>query len=99
MPYDLRDSPSFKRSVKSLDPQQEKIIKQGLNALLIYFSTKNNLSEAQKIAPRFFFKQLRCKPFYEVGIEGKLRIILRKEGNTLTAVLAGNHDQVNRFLS
>jgi hypothetical protein len=98
MPYALESSASFERNTKGLSPQQKEIIKQGLNALLIYFSTNNNLSEAQKIAPRFFFKQLR-KPFYEVGIEGKLRIVLRKEGNTLTAVLAGNHDQVNRFLN
>ena len=39
-----------------------------------------HLTEAQKIAPRFFFKQLR------------------REGLALTAVLAGNHDQVRRFL-
>ena len=50
------------------------------------------------IAPRFFFKQLR-KPFFEVGIEGKIRIVLRKDENMFTAVLAGNHDQVKRFLA
>ena len=98
MPYTLGWSPSFERSVKSFDPQQKETVKQGLTALRVYFSTNNDLSEAKKIAPRFFFKQLR-KPFYEVGIEGKVRILLRKYENTFAAVLAGNHDQVKRYLA
>lgn len=97
MPYTLSWIPSFERAVKGLDPQQKVTVKTALRALLIYFSTNNDLTEAQKIAPRFFFKQLR-RPFYEIGIEGKLRVILRKDELTFTAILAGNHDQVKRFL-
>jgi len=98
MPYTFCWISSFNRDIKHLDPQQKEIVKLALRALLVYFSTNNNLSEAQKIAPRFFFKQLR-RPFYEVGIEGKWRIVLRKDDLTFTAILAGNHDEVKRFLA
>ena len=97
MPYTLAWLPSFERDVKGLDPQQKETVKTALRALLAYFSTNNDLTEAQKIAPRFFFKQLR-RPFYEAGIEGKLRLVLRKDGLAFSAMLAGNHDQVRRFL-
>ena len=98
MPYTLSWISSFERDIKGLDPRQKATVKLALHALLIYFSTNSNLQEAQKTAPGFFFKQLR-RPFYETGIEGKLRIVLRKDDLTFFAILAGNHDDVKRFLS
>jgi len=53
---------------------------------------------ARQMAPGFFYKQLR-KPYYEAGIESNLRVILRREGNKCIAMLAGNHDQIEKFLS
>lgn len=97
MPYELLLLSSFERAIKRLDPNKKATIKLALQALLIYFSSNNNLEEAQRIAPRFFFKQLR-KPFYETGIEGRLRIVLRKDDLSFFAILAGNHDDVQRLL-
>ncbi len=97
MPYELLLLSSFERAIKRLDPNEKATIKLALQALLIYFSSNNNLEEAQRIAPRFFFKQLR-KPFYETGIEGRLRIVLRKDDLSFFAILAGNHDDVQRLL-
>ena len=98
MPLNLLFLPSFERSLKGLDPEEEKIVRLLLQALSIYYSTNCNLTEAQRIAPRFFYKQLR-KPFYETGIEGKLRLIIRREKSDCFAMLVGNHDQVKRFLA
>lgn len=68
-----------------------------VEALYAYYSNNCSLTSAQEIAPGFFYKQLR-RPYYEVGVEKNIRIILRKEGNKCIAILAGNHDQIKRFL-
>ena len=98
MPLYLYYRPSFNRSVKRLGSSQKKIIGTILEALDAYYSSNCSLSEARQIAPGFFYKQLR-KPYYESGIEGNTRIILRREGNRCIAILAGNHDQIEKFLS
>ncbi|MGE0269254.1 MAG: hypothetical protein AB7S78_12455 [Candidatus Omnitrophota bacterium] len=98
MPLQLFFLPAFERSFKSLDAGQKKIVRLLLEAVEAYFASDCTLAEAQKIAPRFFYKQLR-KPFYEAGIEGKLRIILRREQSQCFAILVGNHDQIKRFLA
>lgn len=98
MPLHLSFLPSFDRSLKNLDPNQRETIRILLRALLAYYESNCDLSEAQKIAPRFFYKQLR-KPFYEAGIEGKLRLVIRREDSKCVAILAGNHDQVRKFLA
>jgi len=98
MPLSLSFLPSFDRSLKNLDPNQRETIRMLLRALLVYYQSSCNLSEAQKIVPRFFYKQLR-KPFYEAGIESKLRLIIKREDSKCVAILAGNHDQVKKFLT
>jgi len=98
MPLYLYYRPSFNRSVKRLGSSQKKIIGTILEALDTYYSSNCSLSEARQIAPGFFYKQLR-KPYYESGIEGNMRIILRREGNRCITILAGNHDQIEKFLS
>jgi hypothetical protein len=97
MPLDLFLLSSFDRSLKILDAGQKKIVRRLMEALQIYYTSNCNLAEAQKIAPRFFYKQLR-KPFYEAGIEGKLRLIIRRDESKCFAILVGNHDQVKKFL-
>ena len=69
-----------------------------MNALTAYYASNCDLTEAQKVAPRFFYKQLR-KPFYEAGVEGKIRLVIRREGTECCAMIIGNHDQVKRFLA
>ncbi|MDD3375570.1 MAG: hypothetical protein PHY73_07620 [Candidatus Omnitrophica bacterium] len=98
MPLYLFTLSSFDRSLKILDAKQKEIIRILLKALETYYTSNCNLAEAQKIAPRFFYKQLR-KPFYEAGIEGKLRLIIRREKSQCFALMVGNHDQVKKFLS
>lgn len=97
MPLCLHYRPSFKRSLKRLGYEQRKIVGLILESLAAYYSSGCNLQEAQKIAPRFFYKQLR-KPYYEAGIEGNIRVVIRQEGENCILVLAGNHDQIRQFL-
>ena len=94
----LYTRPSFDRSLKSLGYEERKIVGLILEALTIYYSSGCNLLEAQRISPRFFYKQLR-KPYFEAGIERTLRVVLRKEEEKCIAVLAGNHNQIKQFLS
>ena len=98
MPLYLFFLPSFERSLRALDTGQKVTVRILLEAIEAYFASDCNLAEAQKIAPRFFYKQLR-KPFYEPGIEGKLRLIIRREKSQCFALMVGNHDQVKRFLA
>lgn len=98
MPLYLYYRPSFERSIKSLGHEQREIVGLVLEALEAYYENGCDLLEAQKIAPRFFYKQLR-KPYYEVGVEGTMRIIIRREGEKCIAMLAGNHDQIKRLLA
>ena len=98
MPLYLYFRPSFQRSLKRLDKTQVKIVALILEAVTAYYAQGCTLSSVQKIAPRFFYKQLR-RPYYEAGVESSLRVVLRKEGEKCIAVLAGNHDQIKQFLA
>mgnify|MGYP001590861629 CR=1 FL=1 len=98
MPLSLFYSSSFKRSLKRLGHEQKAIAGLIVESLAVYYSADCNLLEAQKTAPRFFYKQLR-KPYYEAGIEGSIRVIIKREDDKCIAVLAGNHDQIKQFLS
>lgn len=98
MPLYLYRQPSFERSLKPLGYEQREITGLILEALEVYYSTGCDLSETKKIAPRFFYKQLR-RPYYEAGIEGNIRVLLRREGEKCIALLAGNHDQIKQFLA
>lgn len=98
MPLHLYRRPSFERSLRSLGAEQLAIVGRILEALYLYYAANCNLEATREIAPRFFYKQLR-KPYYEAGIEAKLRVVLFREGEKDIAVLAGNHDEIRRFLS
>ncbi len=78
--------------------EQRKIVGLILESLAAYYSSGCNLQEAQKTAPRFFYKQLR-KPYYEAGAEENIRVVIRREGENCIAILAGNHDQIKQFLA
>ncbi len=98
MPLHLYYAPSFKRSLKRLGYEQKKITGLILEVLSVYYSSGCDLLETQKIAPRFFYKQLR-KPYYEAGVEGNIRVVIRRENGNYIAMLVGNHDQIKQFLS
>lgn len=97
MPLHLYYRPSFKRSLKRLGHEQKKIAGLILEALTVYYSSGCDLLETQRITPRFFYKQLR-EPYYEAGVEGNIRVVIKREESNCIAVLAGNHDQIRQFL-
>ena len=98
MPLVLLCASSFERSLKNLDAQQQAIVARVIEALEIYYSNGCSLSKVFETETRFFYKKLR-RDFYEAGVEGRLRIVLRKDGLKCSAILAGNHDQIKKFLS
>ena len=98
MPLTLLYHPAFERSLKKLGHDQIQIVGRILDALTVYYQSNGQLERAQQIESRFFYKQLR-KPFYEAGIESKIRVVIRREQSNCYAILAGNHDQIKRFLA
>jgi len=88
---------SFKRSLKRLGYEQKKIAGLILESLVAYYSSGCNLLEAQKIAPRFFYKQLG-KPYYEAGIERNIRVVIRQEDENYIVILAGNKIPGTQYL-
>ncbi|MBU1122368.1 MAG: hypothetical protein KKF54_06720 [Candidatus Omnitrophica bacterium] len=98
MPLHLYFRPSFKRSLKPLAQKQKETIALILEAIIVYYSSGCSLMKAQKVTPRFFYKQLR-RPYYEAEVERNLRVIFYKENEKCITVLAGNHDQIKRFLA
>ncbi len=98
MPLFLLYASSFERSLKNLDPQQRVIIARIIESLEMYYSNECDIAKVLETETRFFYKKLR-HDFYEAGVEGKLRIVLKKDGSKCVAILAGNHDQIKKFLS
>ena len=98
MAFSLLFTSSFERSLKNLDSHQRAIIARIIKSLEIYYSNKCDISKVFETETRFFYKKLR-HDFYEAGVEGKLRIVLRKDGLNCVAILVGNHDQIKKFLS
>ncbi len=98
MPLRLFRRPSFKRSVKKLGHEQRKIVGTIVEVLYVYYASGCSFEDVRKIAPRFFHKQLR-KPYYEAGVEGKTRVIIKIDGEKCLLVVAGNHNQIKQFLS
>ena len=98
MPLTLFYSPSFERSVKRLGARQKITVGLILEGLEAYYASNCEIAEGQAVSSGFFYKQLR-KPYYEAGIEGNIRVVLRREGTRCIAMLAGNHDQIRDFLS
>ncbi len=98
MPLILFYYSSFKRSLKVLDSRQKAIVKRILNSILVYYGSNCALPEVQKQEPRFFYKKLR-KPYYEAGIESKIRVLIERDKSKCFVILAGNPDQIRRFLA
>ncbi len=98
MSLELYAGASLNRSIRKLGVEQREVVAQILETLKIYYASGCNLHEAQRQSPRFFYKQFR-KPYYEAGVESTLRVIIAREKQICTALLAGNHDQIRRFLA
>jgi mRNA-degrading endonuclease RelE of RelBE toxin-antitoxin system len=81
---------SFKRSLKKLTPQDRKQLANGLEEFNSFLVTGN--------APAGLgFKKINHDKF-EFRISIRLRVVVKAEGDDYCFVLAGNHDDVKRYL-
>lgn len=83
--------PSFERSIKSLSPSEKANVKEGAFKLI------EVLSKDKQIHHGLGLKRLRGE-FWEARKGIKARILFRWTGDLIEFVLAGNHDDVKRFL-
>lgn len=83
--------PSFERSLKSFPPPEKSEIKEAAAQLI------DVLSRDRQIHQGLGLKRLRGD-FWELRKGIKARILFRWQGDLVEFVLAGNHDDVKRFL-
>ena len=83
--------PSFDRSIKSLSPSKKSDVKEAASQLI------DVLSKDRQIHQGLGLKRL-MSDFWEVRKGLKVRILFRWKGDLVEFVLAGNHDDVKRFL-
>ena len=81
----------FERSVKSFSPSEKSDIKETAAQLI------DVLSKDRQIHQGLGLKRLRGD-FWELRKGIKVRILFRWGGDLIEFVLAGNHDDVKRFL-
>jgi mRNA-degrading endonuclease RelE of RelBE toxin-antitoxin system len=82
--------PSFERSVKRLDRQNKDDLAEGLESF-------NEFLVSGKTPAGFGFKKIG-RGIYEFRVDIRLRVIIKVEGEDYYLVLAGNHDDVRRYL-
>ncbi len=83
--------PSFDRSTKSLSPTEKADVKEAASQLI------DVLSKDRQIHQGLGLKRLRGD-FWEARQGIKVRILFRWTGDLIEFVIAGNHDDVKRFL-
>ena len=83
--------PSFERSIKSLPPSEKTDVKEAAAQLI------DVLSRDRQIHQGLGLKRL-MGDFWEVRKGIRVRILFRWTGDLIEFVLAGNHDDVKRFL-
>ncbi len=83
--------PSFERSIKSFSPSEKADVKEVASKLI------DVLSMDRKIQQGLGLKRL-MGDFWETRKGIKVRILFRWQGDLIEFVLAGNHDDVKRFL-
>lgn len=83
--------PSFKRSIKSFSGKEKEEIKD------VAFQLIDMLSRDRSVHKGIGLKRLR-DDFWEVRKGIKVRILFRWKSDSVDFVLAGNHNDVKRFL-
>ena len=83
--------PSFERSIKSLPPSEKADVKEAAAQMI------DVLSKDRQIHQGLGLKRLRGD-FWETRKGIKVRILFRWSGDLIEFVLAGNHDDVKRYL-
>lgn len=82
--------PSFERSVKKLIRQDKEKLAESLEAF-------NSFLVSGELPAGFGFKKINHDK-YEFRVDIRLRVVVKAEGEDYYLVLAGNHDEVNRYL-
>jgi len=82
--------PSFERSVKKLTRQDKDNLAERLEAFNLFLLS----GEA---SAGFGFKKINHNK-YEFRVNIRLRVVVKIEGEDYCLVLAGNHDEVKRYL-
>ena len=82
--------PSFERSVKRLTAQEKKDLAKSLEVF-------NAFLTAHRASYGFRFKKINHDK-YEFRIDVHLRVVVKAEDETYYLVLAGNHEDVRRYL-
>ncbi len=85
-----RVSPRFDRSVKRLDAHRTTRVQAAIDQLVAGFETG-------QIPPGIGLKQLKPQ-LWELRAGLSDRILFHRSGDLVTFLLAGNHDEVSRFL-
>ena len=83
--------PSFERSIKALTPTD----KQEIKDIAVYLL--DILSQDRPLHQGVGLKRLRGS-YWEMRRGIKTRILFRWEGDLVEFILAGNHDDIRRFL-
>ncbi len=82
--------PSFERSIKSLTADQKELLAKGLESFNQYLLTG-------QAAYGFRLKKINHDK-YEFRINIRLRLILKKDDDGYYLVVAGDHNEVRRYL-
>jgi len=82
--------PSFERSVRKLSRQDEKSLAESLEVF-------NSFLLSGELPTGFGFKKINHDK-YEFRVDIRLRVVVKVEGEDYYLVLAGNHDDVKRYL-
>ena len=83
--------PSFERSLKSFSPSEITKIKEASGQLIDVLSLDRQMHQGLGL------KRLR-EDFWESRSGIKARILFRWKGDFIEFILAGNHDDIKRFL-
>ena len=83
--------PSFERSIKSLPPAEKKDVQEVSAQLIEVFSRDRQVHHGLGL------KRL-TRDYWEMRYGIKTRVLFRWTGDLIEFVLAGNHDDVRRFL-
>lgn len=83
--------PSFDKSVKALPKKDKEVMKRLAKALIDILEGNQAASKGTGLKP------LR-KDYFEIRTSYKKRIIFRWQNDHVEFILAGNHDQVKKFL-
>ena len=85
-----RVSPRFDRSLRRLDAHRKARVQAALDQLVAGFETG-------QVPPGIGLKQLKPQ-LWELRAGLSDRILFHRSGDLITFLLAGNHDEVSRFL-